>query len=110
MPSKSLSVLLCYSGFRSWATFVLRCYGSESDFISVIYVDWAFIFATKITVNIFFNKNRLSGDIVRKEVLLVLRNVKERNKQYFNSFLCFTEIPNVKYSERTVLIKYRQNP
>ena len=60
MPSKSLTDLLCYSGFRSSATFVLRCYGPESDFISVNYLDWGFI-----TVNIFFN-NRLSRDIVCK--------------------------------------------
>ena len=66
MPSKSVSVLLWYSGFRSLATFVLRCYGPESDFVSVSYLDWGFIFATKITVNIFFN-NRLSRDIVHKE-------------------------------------------
>ena len=56
MPSKSLSDLLCYSGFRSSATFVLRCYGPESDFISVNYLDWGDLtFAIKITVNIFFN-------------------------------------------------------
>ena len=45
-----------------------------------------------------------------RKVLLVLRNVKERNKQYFKSFLFFMEVPNVKYSERMVFIKYRQNP
>ena len=44
-----------------------------------------------------------------REVLLVLRNVKERNKQYFKFFLFFTEVPNVKYSDRMVFIKYRQN-
>ena len=67
MPSKSLADLLCYSGFRSSATFVLRCYGPESDFISVNYLDWGFNFATKITVNIFLTTNRLSRDIVCKE-------------------------------------------
>ena len=58
VPSESLSVLLCYSGFRLSATFVLRCYGPESDFISVNYLDWGFNFATKITVNIFFNNKQ----------------------------------------------------
>ena len=67
MPSKSLADLLCYSGFRSSATFVLRCYGPESDFISVNYLDWGFNFATKITVNIFLTTNRLSRDIVCKK-------------------------------------------
>ena len=43
-------------------------------------------------------------------MLLVLRNAKERNKQYFKSFLVFTEVPNVKYSEIMVFLKYRQNP
>ena len=67
MPSKSLADLLCYSGFRSSATFVLRCYGPESDFICVNYLDWGFNFATKITVNIFSNTIRLSRDIACKE-------------------------------------------
>ena len=58
MPSKSLSVLLCDSGFRSSATFVLRCYGPGSDFISVNYLHWGFNFATKITVNIFFSNKQ----------------------------------------------------
>ena len=58
VPSKSLADLLCYSGFRSSATFVLRCYGPESDFICVNYLDWGFNFATKITVNIFFNNKQ----------------------------------------------------
>ena len=66
MPSKSLADLLCYSGFRSSVTFVLRCYRPESDFVCDNYLDGGFNFATKITVNIFFN-NRLSRDIVRKE-------------------------------------------
>ena len=65
MPSKSLADLLCYSGFRSSVTFVLRCYGPESDFVCVNYLNWGFNFATKITVNIFFD-NRLSRDIVCK--------------------------------------------
>ena len=67
MPSKSLSVLLCYSGFRSSATFVLRCYGPESDFICVSYLDWRFNFATKITVYIFFNNKQTVKDIVPKQ-------------------------------------------
>ena len=67
MPSKSLSLLFCFSGFRSSATFVLRCYGPGSDFISVIYLGWRFNFATKITVNTFLTTNRLSRDIVRKK-------------------------------------------
>ena len=49
------------------ATFVLRCSGPESNFISVNYLDWGFNFAIKITVNIFLTTNRLSRDIVRKE-------------------------------------------
>ena len=32
MPSKSLSILLFYSGFRLSATFVMHCYEPESDF------------------------------------------------------------------------------
>ena len=58
MPLKSLSVLISYAGFRSLAPFVLRCHGPESDFISASYLDWGFIFATKITVNIFFNNKQ----------------------------------------------------
>ena len=65
MPSMSLADLLCNPGFRSSATFVLRCYGPESDFICVNYLDWGFNFATKITVNVFYN--RLSRDILYKE-------------------------------------------
>ena len=53
-PSKLLADLLCYSGFRSSTTFVLRCYGPESDFICVSYLGRGFNFATKITVNMFF--------------------------------------------------------
>ena len=50
------------------ATYVLRRYGSESDFTCVNSLDWGFNFPTKIIVNIFFNnKQRLSRDIVRKE-------------------------------------------
>ena len=67
MPSKSLADLLCYSGFHLSATFALRCYGPESDFICVNYLDWGFNFAIKITVNIFLTTNRLSRDIVCKE-------------------------------------------
>ena len=59
MPSKSLSVLLCYSGFRSSVTFALRCYVPESDFRSVSYLDWEFISTTKITVNISFNNKQI---------------------------------------------------
>ena len=44
------------------------------------------------------------------KVLLVLKNVKERSKQCVKSFLFFNEVPNVKYSDRMVFIKYRQNP
>ena len=55
--SKSLADLLCYSGYRS-ATFVLHCYGPESDFILVKYLDWGFNFVAKITVNIFFNSKQ----------------------------------------------------
>ena len=58
MPSESLAVLLCYSVFRLSATFVLRCYGPESDFIDVSYLDWGFNFATKINGNIFFNNKQ----------------------------------------------------
>ena len=58
MPSKLLSVLPCYSGSRSSAIFVLCCYGPESNFISVNYLDEGFNFAAKITVNIFFNNNQ----------------------------------------------------
>ena len=58
VPSKSLADLLCYSGFPSSATFVLRCYGPESDFICVNYLDWGFNFTTKITVNIFCNSKQ----------------------------------------------------
>ena len=58
MPLKSLSVLICYSGFRSSAPFVMRCYGPESDFIRANYLHWGFIFATKITVNVFFNNKQ----------------------------------------------------
>ena len=58
VPSKLLDDLLCYSGFRSSVTFVLRCYGPESDFICVNYLGWGFKFATKITVNIFFNNKQ----------------------------------------------------
>ena len=36
-------------------------------------------------------------------MLLVLRNVKERNKQYVKSFLFFTKLPNMKYFDRMVL-------
>ena len=67
VSSNSLSVLVCYSGFRSSATFVLRCYGPESDLISVNYLDWGFNFATKIMQIYFLATNRLSRDIVRKE-------------------------------------------
>ena len=35
---------------------------------------------------------------------MVLRNVKERNKQ------CFAEVANVNYSDRMVFIKFRQSP
>ena len=98
MPLKPLADLLCYSGFCSSATFVLRCYGPESAFIHVNYLGWGFNFADCQEI--------LS---VRK-VLLVLRNVKEQNKQYVKSFLFFTEVSNVKYSHRMVFIKYRQNP
>ena len=42
-------------------------------------------------------------------MLLVLKNVKERNKQYVKSFLFFTEVTNVKYSYRMVFIKYGKN-
>ena len=73
MPSKSLSVLLWYSGFRSSPTFVLRCYGPESDFISVNYLDWGFIFATNFTLNIIFKTNRLSRDIVSKKSVTGLK-------------------------------------
>ena len=38
--------------------FAMRCYGPESDFISVSCLDWGFNFATKITVNIFFNNKQ----------------------------------------------------
>ena len=58
MPSNSLTDLLCYPGFRLSATFVLRCYGPESDFIRVNYLDWGFNLAIKITVNIFFNNRQ----------------------------------------------------
>ena len=58
VPSKLLADLFCYSGFSSSATFVLHYYGQESDFIRVNYLDWRFNFATKITVNIFFNKKQ----------------------------------------------------
>ena len=67
VSSNSLSVLVCYSGFHSSATFVLRCYGPESDLISVSYLDWGFNFATKIMQIYFLATNRLSRDIVRKE-------------------------------------------
>ena len=67
MPSESLADLLCYSGFCSSVTFVLRCYGPESDFICVNYLDWRFNFATKITVYIFFNNKQTVKDIVPKE-------------------------------------------
>ena len=110
MPSKSLADLLCYSGFRSSATFVLRCYGPESEVICVNYLGWRFNFAAKITVYIFLTTNSLSRDIVCKESVAVLRNVKERNQQYVKSFFLFTEVPNVKYSGRMVFIKSRQNP
>ena len=113
MPSKSRSLLFCYSGLGSSATFVLRCCGPESDFVSVNYVDCGFNFVTKITVNIFLTTNRLTDcqEILSvRRVLLVSRNFKERNKKYFQSFLFFTEVPNVKYSDRMVFIKYRQNP
>ena len=78
MPSKSISVLLCHSGFRSSATFDLRCHGPKSDFIGVNYLDWEFNFATKITVNIFFN-NRLSGDIVRRESVTGFKKCQRTN-------------------------------
>ena len=58
VPSKSLADLLCYSGFRSSVTFVLRCYRPESDFVCDNYLDGGFNFATKITVNIFFNNKQ----------------------------------------------------
>ena len=61
-----LAALVCYSGFRSSATIVLRCYGPESDFICVSYLAWGFNFTTKTTVNLFFN-DRLSRDTVRKD-------------------------------------------
>ena len=53
--------------------------------------------------NIFFQQQTDCQEIVSvRKVLLVLRNVKEQNKQYFKPFLFFTEVPNVKYSERMV--------
>ena len=67
MPSKSLANLLCYSGFRSSVNFVLHCYGPESDFICVNYLEWGFNFATKITVNMFLITNRLPRDTICKE-------------------------------------------
>ena len=79
VQSKSLADLLCYFGFRSSATFVLRCYGPEYDFIRVNYLDWGFDFAPKITVKIFFN-DRLSRVLVCKESITGFEKCR-RNKQ-----------------------------
>ena len=89
------------------AAYVLRCYGPESDFTCDNYLDWGFNFATKITVNEFFNNKQTVKRLSIRKVLLVQKNVKERNKQYFKFFLFFTEVTNVKYSDRMVFIKYR---
>ena len=66
MSSMSLGDLVCYSGFPSSATFVLRCCRPDSNFICVSYLDWGFNFATKTTANLIFN-DRLSRDTVRKD-------------------------------------------
>ena len=41
---------------------------------------------------------------------MVLRNVKERNKQRLSLSCFFAEVANVNYSDRMVFIKFRQNP
>ena len=105
MPSKSLADFVC-SNFaildfvvtcivalslpvKTSATYVLRGYGPESDFTCVNHLDWGFNVATKDITNIFLTANRPSRDIVSvRKVLLVLRNVKQRKKQYL-SLSCF---------------------
>ena len=58
---RAIKITFCFT-LLFWilfaGNFVLRCYGPESDFISVNYLDWGFIFATKIAVNIFFNNKQ----------------------------------------------------
>ena len=56
---------------KTSATYVFRSYGPESDFTCVNHLGWEFNFATKITVDIFFNnKQRLSRNIARKESVI----------------------------------------
>ena len=97
VPSKSLADFVC-SNFaildffetdivalslpvKTSATSVFCRHGSESDFTCVNHLDWGFNFANKI----FLATNRDCQEILSiRKVLLVLRNVKERNKQYLS--------------------------
>ena len=89
MPSKSLADLLCYSGFRSSATFVLHCYGPESDSIHVNYLDWGFNFATKITANMFLTTKRLSRDVICKESVTGFTKCQKNEINNMLSLSCF---------------------
>ena len=88
--------------------YVLRRYGPESDFTCVNHLDWGFNVATKIIVNIFLTRNKLSRDIVRKESVTGFKKRQRTKKTKFKSFLFFTEVAKVNYSDRMVFIKYRQ--
>ena len=61
MLSKSVADFMCsYFAILDLVRLqpVLRCYGPESDFTCVNYLDWGFNFATKIAVNGFFNNKQ----------------------------------------------------
>ena len=90
VPSKSLADFVC-SNFaildfveadiaalslpaKTSATSVFCRHGPESDFNCANHLGWGFNFANKIIVIIFFNNKQK----------LVLRNIKERNKQYLS--------------------------
>ena len=90
--------------------YVLRRYGPESDFTCVSHLDWGFNVGTKIIVNIFLTRNKLSRDIVRKESVTGFKKRQRTKKTKFKSFLFFTEVAKVNYSDRMVFIKYRQTP
>ena len=122
MPSKPLADFVCcnsgsrcniYCDFiltvKTSAAYVLRRYGTDSDFTCVNYLDWGFNVATKIIVNI-LTTNRLSRDIVRKESFTEFKKRQRTKQTIFKSLSFFTKVPNVNYSDRMVLIKYRQNP
>ena len=74
---------------KTSATYGLRRCGLESNFTCVNHRGWGFNFATKMIVNIFLATNRDCQEMLSvRKVLLVLRNVKERNKQSL-SLSCF---------------------